>query len=71
MNIHCLNTILDLPMQPRKKHHQTIAFLEDRIEGNKRYLKIRITPNRTVNRYDIFANEKWLSTILLLMVRLH
>jgi hypothetical protein len=43
---------------------------EDRIEGNKRYLKIRITPNRTVNRYDIFANEKWLSTILL-MVRLH
>jgi hypothetical protein len=49
----------------------TIAFLEDRIEGNKRYLKIRITPNRTVNRYDIFANEKWLSTILLLMVRLH
>lgn len=36
----------------------TIAFLEDRVEGNKRYLKIRITPNRTVNRYDIFANEK-------------
>jgi hypothetical protein len=50
----------------------TIAFLEDRIEGNKRYLKIRIPQNRTVNRYDIFfANEKWLSTILLLMVRLH
>ncbi|MFV8356414.1 M28 family peptidase [Flavobacterium sp. XS1P32] len=36
----------------------TITFLEDRIEGNKRYLKIKITPNRTVNRYDIFANEK-------------
>ena len=35
-----------------------ITFLEDRIEGNKRYLKIKITPNRTVNRYDIFANEK-------------
>ncbi len=35
-----------------------IAFLEDRIEGNKRYLKIKITPNRNVNRYDIFANEK-------------
>ena len=26
--------------------------------GNQRYLKIVITPNRNVNRYDIFANEK-------------
>ena len=34
-----------------------IEFLEDRIAGNQRYLKIRISPNRTVNRYDIFANE--------------
>jgi hypothetical protein len=36
----------------------TIEFLEDRIAGNQRYLKIRISPNRKVNRYDIFANEK-------------
>lgn len=36
----------------------TIQFLEDRIVGNQRYLKIRISPNRKVNRYDIFANEK-------------
>jgi hypothetical protein len=36
----------------------TIEFLEDRIVGNQRYLKIRISPNRKVNRYDIFANEK-------------
>ena len=36
----------------------TIQFLEDRIIGNKRYLKIKITPNRKVNRYDVFANEK-------------
>lgn len=36
----------------------TIAFLEDRIVGNQRYLKIRISPNRNVNRYDVFANEK-------------
>jgi hypothetical protein len=45
MNIHCLvNTILDLPMQLEKNlATPTIAFLEDRIEGNKRYLKIRIT----------------------------
>ncbi|MFV8321968.1 M28 family peptidase [Flavobacterium sp. LB3P21] len=36
----------------------SIAFLEDRIVGNQRYLKIKISPNRNVNRYDIFANEK-------------
>jgi hypothetical protein len=36
----------------------SIAFLEDRVAGNQRYLKIKISPNRKVNRYDIFANEK-------------
>ncbi|MDI6048259.1 M28 family peptidase [Flavobacterium sp. XS2P24] len=36
----------------------SIVFLEDRIVGNQRYLKIKISPNRNVNRYDIFANEK-------------
>ena len=36
----------------------TIEFLEDRIVGNQRYFKIKISPNRKVNRYDIFANEK-------------
>nr|WP_315231717.1 M28 family peptidase [uncultured Flavobacterium sp.] len=36
----------------------SIAFLEDRIIGNQRYLRIKISPNRNVNRYDIFANEK-------------
>ncbi len=36
----------------------TITFLKDSITGNLRHLKIKITPNRTVNRYDIFANEK-------------
>ena len=36
----------------------TIEFLRDSIVGNNRYLKILITPNRKVNRYDIFANEK-------------
>ncbi|MDD2675045.1 MAG: M28 family peptidase [Flavobacterium sp.] len=43
-----------------KKHLQkpSIEFLEDRIVGNQRYLKIKISPNRNVNRYDIFANEK-------------
>ncbi|MEN2401991.1 M28 family peptidase [Flavobacterium sp. MC2016-06] len=36
----------------------TIAFLKDSVVGNNRYLKIKITPNRKVNRYDIFANPK-------------
>ena len=26
--------------------------------GNQRFFKIKISPNRNVNRYDIFANEK-------------
>jgi hypothetical protein len=36
----------------------TIDFLTDSISDSQRYLKIRISPNRKVNRYDIFANEK-------------
>ncbi len=35
-----------------------IAFLKDSISGHQRYIKIKISPNRKVNRYDIFANEK-------------
>jgi hypothetical protein len=34
-----------------------IEFVRDSIAGSERYLKIKITPNRNVNRYDIFANE--------------
>ncbi|OWU89635.1 peptidase M28 [Flavobacterium sp. NLM] len=36
----------------------TISFLKDSIIGNNRYIKIQITPNRKVNRYDIYANPK-------------
>jgi hypothetical protein len=36
----------------------TIEFIKDSVIGNNRYLKIKITPNRKVNRYDIFANPK-------------
>ena len=36
----------------------TIDFHKDSAIGKYRYLKIKITPNRVVNRYDIFANEK-------------
>ena len=35
-----------------------IEFLRDTIIGNQRILKILITPNRKVHRYDIFVNEK-------------
>ena len=35
-----------------------IEYLKDSISGNFRYLKIKISPTRKVNRYDIFANEK-------------
>jgi hypothetical protein len=46
----------DAPIKVLEK--PSIEFLEDRIIGNQRYLKIKISPNRKVNRYDIFANEK-------------
>jgi len=36
----------------------TIEFLKDSVIGNNRNLKIKITPNRKVNRYDIYANPK-------------
>jgi hypothetical protein len=35
----------------------TIEFLKDSVIGGNRYLKIRITPTRKVNRYDVYANE--------------
>ena len=34
-----------------------VEFLKDSVVGSNRYLKIRITPTRKVNRYDILANE--------------
>lgn len=36
----------------------TIEFVKDSVVGSQRYLKIIITPNRKVNRYDIFSNSK-------------
>ncbi|WP_396171361.1 M28 family peptidase [Flavobacterium sp.] len=35
-----------------------IEFLKDSVIGGNHFLKIRITPTRKVNRYDVFANEK-------------
>ena len=45
----------DAPMKELAK--PTIEFLKDSIFGANRYLKIQITPNRKVNRYDVFADE--------------
>ncbi len=35
-----------------------IDFIKDTAIGSYRYLDIKITPNRKVNRYDVFAGEK-------------
>ena len=35
----------------------TIEFLRDSVKGNQHFYKIKITPNRGVNRYDIFVNN--------------
>jgi len=45
----------DAPMKVISR--PTIEFLKDSVIGGNRYLKIRITPTRKVNRYDVFANE--------------
>jgi len=45
----------DAPMKNLSR--PTIEFLKDSIAAANRYLKIRITPTRKVNRYDVFANE--------------
>lgn len=36
----------------------TVTFLRDTVIGNQHYFDIKISPNRKVNRYDIFADEK-------------
>ncbi len=35
----------------------SISFIRDSVVGSFRYFKIKISPNRFVNRYDILANE--------------
>src|SRR5690606_41914636 len=36
----------------------TVEFLRDTVIASQRYVKIRISPSRKVNRYDIFASNK-------------
>lgn len=45
----------DAPMKVLSR--PIVEFLKDSIVGSHRYLKIRITPTRKVNRYDVFAHE--------------
>ena len=35
----------------------SITFAKDSVIGNKHFLKIIISPNRNVNRYDVFVNN--------------
>jgi hypothetical protein len=43
----------------------TIEYLRDTLKGNQRLYQIKITPNRAVNRYDIFnANEVTLHNLV-------
>jgi hypothetical protein len=35
----------------------TIEFLRDTVKGNQHLYRIKISPNRKVNRYDIFNNK--------------
>jgi hypothetical protein len=46
----------DAPMKNVAK--PTIEFVKDSTIGSQRYLKIVISPNRKVNRYDIFSNTQ-------------
>ena len=46
----------DAPMKVLSR--PAVEFLKDSVVGGNRYLKIRITPTRKVNRYDVFASEK-------------
>lgn len=45
----------DAPMKNIPK--PTIEFVRDTVKGNQHLYKIKITPNRGVNRYDIFVNN--------------
>ncbi|HQE34307.1 MAG TPA: M20/M25/M40 family metallo-hydrolase [Flavobacterium alvei] len=47
----------DAPMKNLSR--PVVEFLKDSVVGANRYLKIRITPTRKVNRYDILANENF------------
>ena len=45
----------DAPMKNLSR--PVVEFLKDSVVRGNRYLKIRITPTRKVNRYDVFSNE--------------
>ena len=54
--------IADAPLAAIPK--PTIEFLRDTVKGNQHLYKIKITPNRGVNRYDIFvANDSQINNL--------
>jgi hypothetical protein len=42
---------------PKNITKSSIEFLRDTLKGNQHLYKIKITPNRAVNRYDVFSNS--------------
>ena len=42
----------------------TVEFIKDKIVNNIHFYKIKITPNRKVNRYDVFVNSRAVITNL-------
>jgi hypothetical protein len=46
----------DAPLKEIAK--PTIVFLRDTIQGNQHLYRIKISPNRNVNRYDIFTKKE-------------
>ncbi len=42
----------------------TVEFIKDRIENKIHFYTIKITPNRLVNRYDVFVNSRTVITNL-------
>jgi len=48
--------VTNAPLKPLKL--PAVAFMTDSVAGQQRYLKIKVSPNRNVNRYDLFADEK-------------
>lgn len=42
----------------------TVEFIKDKIENKIHFYKIKITPNRKVNRYDVFVNSRAVITNL-------
>jgi hypothetical protein len=53
-----MNFTYQAPAPKKDLAKPTVEFLRDTVIASQRYVKIRISPSRKVNRYDIFASNK-------------